>query len=303
MDSLVGALEHQDYPFASIVRDLRPTRDPSRSPVFQISCTFEKSHLREESGPAGFLFPSSKVVKEAGGIRQESFFIPPRTCRYDLEFIFEHSDQSIGGMICYCSQLFAGETMNVMAENFVALLDSLLTTPDVTIDDCAWTAVSDSHDADVASPVGKVFDLPKGQPGETVRLTSGDIARLPTCPTSDAPIAPTRPTSQGTILTEIGNRCRQCPDAPALSGDGLRLTYAQMAVMATRLASRLKSRGAGREQLVPVIGRRGPLSTVGILGVSLSGAAFLPIEVEQVGTTLRCTFGRSPAATPARGYA
>ena len=50
--TLVGGLEHEDYPLASIVQDLVPERTPSRSPLFQVSCTFEKAQLREEKGRA-----------------------------------------------------------------------------------------------------------------------------------------------------------------------------------------------------------------------------------------------------------
>lgn len=267
-ETLFGALEHQDYPFASIVRELSPTRDPSRSPVFQISCTFEKSHLREERGPAGFLFPSAKIVKDEEGLRQENFYIPQRACRYDMEFVIEQSDDSISGMVCYCTQLFADETIHAMARNFVDLLDSLLTTPEIAVDDCPWRR---SHEA-------PTIHVPAAERPNTTGHRGSAI------------VAGSEP-EPATFLEKIGGTWRESPTAPAMTGQGLRFNYGQTAEIATRVAGRLRSLGVTREQLVPVIGRRGPLSTLGILGVSISGAAFLPLDIDQPAISLQTLQG------------
>ena len=136
--TLVGGIEHEDYPLASIVRDLTPDRDPSRSPLFQVSCTFEKSHLRGEQGRAGFLFPDRSEVAVVGGLRQESFHVPQRTCLYDVEFVFEMTDDSLRGMICFCRDLFTGDSMRGMAGSFVTLLESLLENVSAPVDRVAW---------------------------------------------------------------------------------------------------------------------------------------------------------------------
>ena len=136
--TLVGGIEHEDYPLASIVRDLAPDRDPSRSPLFQVSCTFEKSHLRGEQGRAGFLFPDRSEVAVVGGLRQESFHVPQRTCLYDVEFVFEMTDDSLRGMICFCRDLFAADSMRGMAAAFAMLLESLLEDASAPVDRVAW---------------------------------------------------------------------------------------------------------------------------------------------------------------------
>jgi amino acid adenylation domain-containing protein len=138
--SLVDGLEHEDYPLAAIVQDLAPARDPSRSPLFQVSCTFEKAQLRDERGRAGFLFPDRAEVAVVGGMRQETFPVPQRTCLYDVEFVFEMTDDSLRGMICFCRDLFATDTMRAMAANFVALLDALVAAPHVPVERVGWPA-------------------------------------------------------------------------------------------------------------------------------------------------------------------
>ncbi|MFM8892100.1 MAG: amino acid adenylation domain-containing protein, partial [Planctomycetia bacterium] len=137
--TLVGGLEHEDYPLASIVRDLLPDRDPSRSPLLQVSCTFEKAHLRAEQGRAGFLFPGRSEVTTLGGMRQESFPVPRRTCLYDAEFVLELTDDSLRGMLCFCRDLFAADSMGCMARNFESLLAALVRSAETPIDAIAWS--------------------------------------------------------------------------------------------------------------------------------------------------------------------
>ena len=135
--SLVEALEHEDYPLAQIVQDLQPTRDPSRTPLFQVSCTFEKAQLREEAGRAGFLLPTEQRF-DFGGLDQESYYIPHSTCHYDIEFIFEHTESELRGMICYCRDLFSSNTMSQIAENFQSLFAKLLAAPNQNVNNVPW---------------------------------------------------------------------------------------------------------------------------------------------------------------------
>ncbi|MEM8670327.1 MAG: amino acid adenylation domain-containing protein [Planctomycetota bacterium] len=140
--NLLKALEHEDYPLAQIVRDIRPDRDSSRTPLFQVSCTFEKAQLREESGRAGFLLPSDQKY-DFGGLEQESYYVPHSACHYDVEFVFEQTEAELRGMICYCRDLFASETMSQMAENFQALFTNLLHDPHQSVASVGWNVKAD----------------------------------------------------------------------------------------------------------------------------------------------------------------
>lgn len=135
---MVGALDHESLPFSEIVRNSGVSRDPGRNPLFQVSCTFEKSHLQAERGRASFLFANESVFEDFAGLRQESFHVGIPTCLYDLEFVFDSGEDRLGGMICYCRDLFAPDTIESMAEQCVALFESLVANPDAAVKELPW---------------------------------------------------------------------------------------------------------------------------------------------------------------------
>src|SRR5690606_26491288 len=57
------------------------------------------------------------------------------------------------------------------------------------------------------------------------------------------------------------------------------LTYAELEARADRLSRALAARGAGRERVVALALPRGVAMVAGVLGVSMSGAAYLPVDV------------------------
>src|SRR5580698_929546 len=104
------------------------------------------------------------------------------------------------------------------------------------------------------------------------------------------------------------------PGAPAVAwGDAL-LTYAELDERAGRLARYLTSLGAGPERLVAVVMEKSAEAFVAWLGVTKSGAAFLPVDpaypAERIGFMLAdsrpdlvMTSSASLSALPAGGGA
>ncbi len=70
------------------------------------------------------------------------------------------------------------------------------------------------------------------------------------------------------------------PDAVALISGEHRLTYAELAAAADRLAGGLRALGVGPETVVGVHTRRCPELVVGLLAVLKAGAAYLPLDPE-----------------------
>ncbi|MBK3606922.1 amino acid adenylation domain-containing protein, partial [Streptomyces sp. MBT54] len=89
-------------------------------------------------------------------------------------------------------------------------------------------------------------------------------------------------------LTEgFAAQVRRTPQAPALRCGDAVVTYAELADRADRLASVLRSRGAGRGSLIAVALPRGEALLVALLAVASAGAAYVPLDPRYPADRLR----------------
>jgi amino acid adenylation domain-containing protein len=113
----LAAFENQDVPFDSIVEEIRPPRDPSRSPVFQVLYTYQNAI-------ADVALPAVRVSYET---------VDGGTAKFDLSLdVFEGPD----GPTCvfeYNTSLFESEAVAEMASHFETLLSDVVARPDSPI--------------------------------------------------------------------------------------------------------------------------------------------------------------------------
>ncbi|MGB3292554.1 MAG: amino acid adenylation domain-containing protein [Phormidesmis sp.] len=116
-----AALTHQDYPFAKLVEQLQPQRDPSRSPLFQVSFnTFTQKFQRQSLPPAA----------ERLGLKPLDFTLPQREGQFDLSLEIVETPTVLTGTIKYNTDLFIPETIARMAGHFQTLLEALISDPE-----------------------------------------------------------------------------------------------------------------------------------------------------------------------------
>jgi amino acid adenylation domain-containing protein len=109
-------------------------------------------------------------------------------------------------------------------------------------------------------------------------VTDGDIMTGQTAPlTSDAP---QQQAAAYCVHELITRQAAATPDAIAVAGPSVRLSYAQLDHRANQLAHYLRSRGLGPESLAGVCMHRDAELIVTLLAVLKAGGAYLPLDPE-----------------------
>jgi non-ribosomal peptide synthetase component F/acyl carrier protein len=115
----VGAFAHQDMPFERLVEELRPERDLSHNPLFQVAFTLQN------------LAPAERVAVGAGSSPVPDAPVGVNgTAKFDLTLAMAETRQGIQGVFEYNIDLFDAGTIARMAERFRTLLQSILRYPD-----------------------------------------------------------------------------------------------------------------------------------------------------------------------------
>nr|CRI73800.1 loading module of NRPS-PKS [Streptomyces conglobatus] len=101
------------------------------------------------------------------------------------------------------------------------------------------------------------------------------------------------PSPDACVHQLVTRRARLRPDAPAVSGAGQTLSYAELDRRSSALAGYLRARGIGAGHLVGVFLGRSVQLPVVLLGVMKSGAAYVPLDpvypADRIGYMLRDT--------------
>ena len=118
-DTVQGALEHQDYPFALLVERLRPERDPGRTPLFQVSFAWEQTRrFSDDPGP------------ERGGLPLETLHVGQGGAPFDLMMEIGDHAGKLSGVLQYNTDLFDAGTIERMAGHFATLLGGIVADPE-----------------------------------------------------------------------------------------------------------------------------------------------------------------------------
>ena len=198
------AFEHQQYPFERLVSELQLPRDTARSPIFDVVMI-----LQNEVENALAL----------DGITASPFSEHNHTAKVDLSFNFKPDGAGLALGIEYNADLFLESRIAAMADQFQALLRSIVTDPSTTIDALA---------------------LMSGD--ERERVVDG--------------FNPARVLLPGdTVIGLFESRAAATPDAPAIRHLNQVVTYRALDEQATRLARHLsetESLGAGDLAVIAV---------------------------------------------------
>ncbi|MFJ4570444.1 amino acid adenylation domain-containing protein [Streptomyces sp. NPDC088846] len=166
-DTVLGAFDHQETPFARLVDELSPARDTSRTPLFQIAFTLHEA-------PDGAL--------DLPGIDVRVTELPWRTAKFDLALqVEETADQGLRGQLEFATSLFDPEWVETLAASFLRLLGALVDAPDSPV---TRLPLHGGREIAVVAP----FDLcPAGEARPMHEVFQGRAAENPTAVAVAAP--------------------------------------------------------------------------------------------------------------------
>jgi amino acid adenylation domain-containing protein len=116
-ETSLGAFEHQDLPLESLVEALRPERDPSRTPLFQVMFVLQNNRMPDVL-PHNLTLAPLALGGETG------------TAKFDLSLAIADDDRGLSGSFEYDADLFDAATVERMAGHFETLLRGVLADPD-----------------------------------------------------------------------------------------------------------------------------------------------------------------------------
>jgi natural product biosynthesis luciferase-like monooxygenase protein/FkbM family methyltransferase len=134
-DSCLGAYAHQDVPFEKLVEVLRPARDVSRNPLFQVMFALQNAPM-----PA----------LELSGLTLRRLEIDHGTAQLDLTLNLEERDDGLHGWFEYNTDLFDAGTIARLAGHFQTLLAAVVATPATPIAQLPLLSAAERHQLLVA---------------------------------------------------------------------------------------------------------------------------------------------------------
>jgi len=138
----LGALSHDDVPFGTLVQELQPERDLTRSPILQVLIS---------------LAPQMPDISPEWDLRQMA--VDVGAAKFDLDLELEDRPDGIRGRFVYNTDLFDGPTIARTLGHWETLLQSLVEHPDRPIS--VLPLLSDSEKAQLAKWNRTQVDYPR----------------------------------------------------------------------------------------------------------------------------------------------
>ena len=238
-----GAIENQDYPFSRIINDLETSRDPARSPLFQVSFAMERVPGIDEQGIAVFLIGKGGHQFSVGDMTVETIDLNLRQAQFEITLVIEESGGQIFGCWQYNRDLFESETIEKLSKTFSLLLENVTQNPDIKISEIELLSQEESE-LIISSWNSTESDYPKDK----------GIHHL------------------------IEEQAIKTPDAIAVRLSEQEITYAELEKLANNVAGTLIDRGIGSDNSVAIMVERNALMVAAMLGILKSGAHYIPID-------------------------
>ena len=242
--TVLGAIEHADYPFPLLVEKLRPSRDMNYSPLFQVSFVWDKLRIQDgqkEAAPGPNVAPSEENEKR---LVLEPIMAGQRGADCDLDLIIIEHEGSLSASWRYNVDLFDAASIVRMTSHFQTLLGSI-----------------------VANPEERILELSL-LPDEERRLLLTKWNGIQSDHGRDK------------CAHELFEAwVEEKPNSPAVTFEGKTMSYLEVNERANKIAHYLRENGVGPETLVGIYMERSLDLITSVLGVLKAGGAYLPLDM------------------------
>jgi amino acid adenylation domain-containing protein len=241
--TVLGALNHADYPFPLLVKRLQPNRDLTHSPLFQVSFVWDRLRFRDKHAVSASGRKATPSETNEKGLALEPIVAGQRGADCDLDLIILEGENSLSASWRYNVDLFDVASIARMTDHFQVLLEGI-----------------------VANPEQRLSEFSLLTEGERQQLlvswnnTKTDYAR------------------DRCVHELFEAQAQQKPDFPAATYDGTQITYQKLNERANRIAHYLRRKGVGPETLVGIYMERSLDIITTVLGVLKAGGAYLPLD-------------------------
>ncbi|WP_146151814.1 non-ribosomal peptide synthetase [Ahniella affigens] len=235
---------NQDLPFDQLVELLKPPRDPSRHPIFQLMFTVVQSTTEPAATDGAESLNMEPVGSEI-------------SAKFDLALAVHDRPDGLHCALNYARDLFSAETADALLETYRSVLDAVAKSPDVPMASLFETSTE--------APATLV-------PADAVTLTAqewferhgvGDVLDY---------------SAQG-VHRQFEREVLRSGEVPAVVFGSEVLTYAALNARANQLAHHLRSLGVGPECLVGLYLPRSIDQIVGVMAIWKAGGAYVPMDV------------------------
>ncbi|MEX3952768.1 amino acid adenylation domain-containing protein [Paraburkholderia sp. EG287B] len=238
---LVGAKEHQDYPFPLLVEQLGVARDASRSPIFQVSFTYQKAHLDHMRGVAAARMGLGGAELDLAGLPLASYPLEQHGVKFDLDFVVEEVDGCLRAVCWYNTALWDAPSIRHLVDQFQTLIASAVEAPHTEL---------------------RHLSMLSARERAAYAAWNATESRFPQTPAHRL----------------VEDWAQRRPQAAALLHDTQTVSYAELNARANQLAHHLRRLGLKPGELVGVSMERCPALVVAILAVLKAGGAYLPLD-------------------------
>jgi amino acid adenylation domain-containing protein len=287
-ETSLAAYAHQDLPFEKLVEALAAERDPGTTPLFQVLMVLQNAW---SAGGAPDRFAGGAPDRFAGGAPDTvaggapdgvaggvpghgaAHGAPPPlamrpleleigAAKFDLTLDAAETPRGLALSFEYRCDLFDAATVKRLAGHYLALLAALPGDPGRRLEELPLLGAAELQQLrlewnDTARRWGGARPPAGRQPGRRRAKTSPAAARI-----------------HELFEWQAARR----PEALAVRGQGVTLTYGELELHSNRLARALRRLGVGTETRVGLCVERSPEMVVAMLGILKAGGAYVPLD-------------------------